>query len=141
MKAKEYLQQLKLLDVKIDQKLKQAGDLRQMAQATGALDYSKDRVQTSPSGDSMSNAVIRYLSLEEEVDRQIDQFVDLKNQIINQIQALKDVNYVQVLFKRYVEYKALEVIAVEMGYTYQYVRILHGHALQDFEKIINTIQH
>ena len=140
MKAKEYLQQLKLLDVKIDQKLKQVGDLRQMAQATGALDYSKDMVQTSAFGDSMSNAVIRYLSLEEEVDQQIDQFVDLKNQIINQIQALKDVNYVQVLFKRYVEYKALEVIAVEMGYTYQYVRILHGHALQDFEKIINTIQ-
>ena len=140
MKAKEYLNQLKLLDVKIDQKLKQVGDLRQMAQATGALDYSKDRVQTSASGDSMSNAVIRYLSLEEEVDQQIDQFVYLKNQIINQIQELKDVNYVQVLFKRYVEYKALEVIAVEMGYTYQYVRILHGHALQDFEKIINTIQ-
>ena len=140
MKAKEYLQQLKLLDVKIDQKLKQVGGLRQMAQATGALDYSKDRVQTSLSGDSLSNAVIRYLSLEEEVDRQIDQFVDMKNQIINQIQELKDVNYVQVLFKRYVEYKALEVIAVEMGYTYQYVRILHGHALQDFEKIINTIQ-
>lgn len=141
MKAKEYLQQLKLLDVKIDQKLKQAGDLRQMAQVTGALDCSKDRVQTSPSEDSLSNAVIRYLSLEEEIDRQIDQFVDLKNLIINQIQELKDVNYVQVLFKRYVEYKALEVIAVEMGYTYQYVRILHGHALQDFEKIINTIQH
>lgn len=140
MKAKEYLQQLKLLDVKIDQKLKQVGDLRQMAQATGALDYSKDRVQTSTSGDSMSNAVIRYLSLEEEVDQQIDQFVDLKNQIINQIQALKDVNYVQVLFKRYVEYKGLEVIAVEMGYTYPYVRELHGHALQDFERTYTILQ-
>lgn len=140
MKAKEYLQQLKLIDVKIDQKLKQVGDLRQMAQATGALDYSKDRVQTSASGDSLSNAVIRYLSLEEEIDQQIDQFVDLKNQIINQIQALKDVNYVQVLFKRYVEYKGLEVIAVEMGYTYPYVRALHGHALQDFERTYTILQ-
>ena len=140
MKAKEYLQQLKLLDVKIDQKLKQAGDLRQMAQATGALDYSKDRVQTSSSGDALSNAVIKYLSLEEEIDRQIDQFVDLKNQIINQIQGLKDVNYVQILFKRYVEYKKLEVIAVEMDYTYPYVRALHGYALQEFERTY-TILH
>ena len=140
MKSKEYLQQLKLLDVKIDQKLKQAGDLRQMAQATGALDYSKDRVQTSSSGDALSNAVIKYLSLEEEIDRQIDQFVDLKNQIINQIQGLKDVNYVQVLFKRYVEYKKLEVIAVEMDYTYSYVRALHGYALQEFERTY-TILH
>ena len=84
MKSKEYLQQLKLLDMKIDQKLKQKEDLRQITQATGALDYSKDRVQTSSSGDTLSNAVIKYLSLEEEIDRQIDQFVDLKNQIINQ---------------------------------------------------------
>ena len=140
MKSKEYLQQLKLLDMKIDQKLKQKEDLRQITQATGALDYSKDRVQTSPSGDSLSNAVIKYLSLEEEIDRQIDQFVDLKNQIINQIQGLKDVNYVQVLFKRYVEYKKLEVIAVEMDYTYPYVRALHGYALQEFERTY-TILH
>lgn len=140
MKAKEYLQQLKLLDVKINQKMKQADDLRQMAQATGALDYSRDRVQTSVSGDPISNTVIRYLSLEEEIDRQIDQFVDLKNQIINQIQELKDINYVQVLFKRYVEYKGLEVIAIEMGYTYPYVRALHGHALQEFEKTYTILQ-
>ena len=140
MKSKEYLQQLKLLDMKIDQKLKQKEDLRQITQATGALDYSKDRVQTSPSGDALSNAVIKYLSLEEEIDRQIDQFVDLKNQIINQIQGLKDVNYVQVLFKRYVEYKKLEVIAVEMDYTYPYVRALHGYALQEFERTY-TILH
>lgn len=140
MKVKEYLQQLKLLDMKIDQKLKQKEDLRQITQAAGALDYSKDRVQTSSSGDALSNAVIRYLSLEEEIDRQIDQFVDLKNQIINQIQGLKDVNYVQILFKRYVEYKKLEVIAVEMDYTYPYVRALHGYALQEFERTY-TILH
>lgn len=120
--------------------MKQADDLRQMAQATGALDYSRDRVQTSVSGDPISNTVIRYLSLEEEIDRQINQFVDLKNQIINQIQELKDINYVQVLFKRYVEYKGLEVIAIEMGYTYPYVRALHGHALQEFERTYTILQ-
>lgn len=134
MKAKDYLKQLELLDEKINQKLFQVNELRQMAAASGAVDYAKDRVQTSASGDSLCNSVIRYISLEEEIDRQIDQFVDMKNQIINQIQGLKDVNHMKILFKRYVEFKRLEVIAVEMGYTYQYVREVHGHALAEFQR-------
>lgn len=140
MKAKDYLKQLELLDTKINQKLKQVSELRQMAQASGAIDYSKDRVQSSPNGDSLSNAVIRYVALEEEIVRQIDQFVDMKNVIINQIQGLKDVNHIKILFKRYVEFKRLEVIAVEMNYTYQYTRELHGYALAEFQRTYTNLQ-
>jgi len=35
---------------------------------------------------------------------------------------------------RYVEYKKLEEIAVDLNFTYQYVRELHGHALQEFTR-------
>lgn len=139
MKAKDYLKQLELLDTKINQKMQQVSELRQMAQASGAIDYSKDRVQSSPS-DSLSNAVIRYVTLEEEIDKQIDHFVDMKNLIINQIQGLQNVDHVKLLFKRYVEFKRLEVIAVEMNYTYQYIRELHGYALAEFQRTYTNLQ-
>lgn len=52
MKAKEYLQQLQRLDTVINQKIKEVQDLRVQMQSGGGIDYSKERVQSSPSGDA-----------------------------------------------------------------------------------------
>ena len=135
MKAKEYLQQLQRLDTVIDQKLKELDDLKAMSTSIGSFDYSKDRVQTSPSSDApYVKTVSRMIDLNEEINREIDVFVDLKHKIINQIQGLANTNYINLLFKRYVEYKRLEVISVEMNYTYQYTKEIHGYALQEFER-------
>ena len=50
MRAKEYLQQLRRLDTVIDQKIKELDDLKVKSTCIGGFDYSKERVQTSPSG-------------------------------------------------------------------------------------------
>jgi hypothetical protein len=140
VRAKEYLKQLETLDVKIGQKMQQAQELRLIATSGGGgIDYSKDRVKTSPSGDTLSDAVIRYAALEEAIDRDIDQFVDTKNLIINQIQGLSNPDYMRLLYKRYVEFKHLDEIADEMRYTYQYTRQLHGYALAEFERTYPNI--
>lgn len=134
MKAKEYLQQLQRLDTVINQKIKEVHDLRLQAQSTGGIDYSKERVQTSPSGDAPFVKLIgRIIDLEQEINAEIDAFVDDKHKIINQIQGLKNSDYISLLFKRYVEFKKFETIAVEMNFTYQYVVELHGYALKDFQ--------
>jgi hypothetical protein len=49
------------------------------------------------------------------------------------------VNHVRILFKKYVEFKRLEVIAVEMNYTYQYTKELHGYALADFQRTYTNL--
>lgn len=137
MKAKEYLQQLQRLDTVINQKIKEVHDLRLQAQSTGGLDYSKERVQTSPSGDAPFVKLIgRVIDLEVEINAEIDRYVDEKHKIINEIQALKDADHISLLYKRYVEFKKFEVIAVEMNYTYRYVLNMHGYALKDFEEQI-----
>lgn len=140
MKAKEYLQQLQRLDTVINQKIKEVDDLRTMSVSAGGIDYSKERVQSSPSGDAPFVRVInRIVDLEEEINREIDAFVDEKHKVINQIQGLKDSRYIEVLYKHYVEFKRLEVVAVEMNFTYQYTRELHGCALQDFERTYKNL--
>lgn len=134
MKAKEYLQQLQRLDTVINQKIKELGDLRLKSRSVGSIDYSKERVQTSPSGDAPFVKLIgRIIDLEQEINAEIDAFVDDKHKIINQIQGLKNSKYIEILYKHYVEFKRLEVVAAEMNFTYQYVVELHGYALKDFQ--------
>lgn len=141
MKAKEYLQQLQRLDTVINQKIKELDGLRLELQSTRGIDYSKERVQSSPSGSApFVNLTGRIMDLEAEINAEIDCFVDKKHQIINQIQGLSNATHIQVLFKRYVEFKRLEVIAVEMNFTYQYTRALHGNALRNFERSYTNLQ-
>lgn len=134
MKAKEYLQQLQRLDTMINQKIKELGDLRLMSQSVGDIDYSKERVQSSPSGDApFVKPVLCMIELEQEINTEIDRFVDEKHEIINQIQALQNPKHIDILYKHYVEFKRLEIVAVEMNFTYQYIVELHGTALKEFQ--------
>jgi hypothetical protein len=140
MKAKEYLQQLQRLDTVINQKIKEVDDLRMKSRCAGGIDYSKERVQTSPSGDAPFVKLIgRIVDLEAEINAEIDRYVDEKHKIINQIQRLKNADYISLLFKRYVEYKKFETIAVEMNFTYQYVIEMHRYALKEFETTYNNL--
>ncbi len=134
MKAKEYLQQLKKLDIMINQKIKESEELKIKARSIKGVDYSKERVQSSPSTDaSFVKAIEKITDLENEINCEIDKFVDRKHEIINQIQGLKNSKYIEILYKHYVESKRLEVVAVEMNFTYQYAVELHGCALKNFQ--------
>lgn len=140
MKAKEYLQQLQRLDAVINQKIKELEGLRLTLSSVGSIDYAKDRVQTGSSSDApFVRTIEKIADLEAEIYREIDSFVDKKHQIINEIQGLSNAIHIQILFKRYVEFKRLEVISVEMNYTYAYTRELHGYALQDFERTYTNL--
>lgn len=135
MKAKEYLRRLQRLDTIINQKIKEIDNLRAMSTSVGSFDYSVERVQTSLDNNALyTKAINRVCDLQEEIDRQIDQFVDEKHKIISQIHCLDDSKYIEVLYRHYVEFKRLEEIAVELNYSYQYVRKLHGYALDSFTR-------
>lgn len=137
MKAKQYLRSLRLLDIFINQKIKEMEGLEHSRVSLGSMDYSRDRVQTSPEPDASYTHVVDHIAdLQAEINREIDRYVDRKHRIINQIQGLEDHRYVDVLYKRYVEGKRLEVIAVESNYSYQYVRELHGRALLEFDRFM-----
>lgn len=139
MQAREYLQQLKRLDVIINQKIKEVEDLRLQAQNAGSIEI-QEKVQKSSSGNAPFIKLIeKIIDLEEEINTEIDNLVDKKHEIINQIQGLKNVNYISLLFKRYVEFKNLKIIACEMNYTYQYTLELHDSALKEFETTYENI--
>lgn len=132
-KAKEYLRQIRKLDVMIEQRIRERDSLRQFDGVSG-ISLDTDPVQTSPNGAApFESTVERLITLETELDDLIDEYVSTRNRIIGEIQGIENTVYIDLLYKRYVEYKTLEVIAVEMNYSYERIRHLHGYALRAFE--------
>ena len=141
MNAQSYLQQIKILDTKIKQKENQYFEIYNAATNAGAIRYDKELIQTTRIGDRTEKLVIKYLKLEEEISEQKLKFHEIKNRIINEIQELSDDRYINVLYKRYVEYKNYEVISKEMRYSFDYVKELHRYSLQAFEIKHPTLSH
>lgn len=131
--AKEYLKQVETLDTKIQQKKIELDSLKDGAIGLGAFDYSKEKVQTSAS-ESMSGKVAKYVDLENEIHEDIERFTELKHKVIGQIHMLDDPKYINVLFKKYIEYKGLKEISKELGYSYDHIRRVHGWALLAFQR-------
>lgn len=134
LSARAYLNQLQVIDNNINDDIARLSEMKMKAVSSGAIDYSKDHVQTSPAGDKLCSDVSRYLDFDAKINAEIDRFVDAKEQIIREIRELRVNNYVQLLYKVYVQYKSLKVASQEMKLSYSYVTEVHKKALTAFEE-------
>lgn len=134
MTAKEYLTQVRKLKILIEQREKELRQLTdQKLGAVSGIDYSRIPVKGSRRvGASFEQAAVQSLDLTEEIAGLIRDYTELKHRIIGEIQQLDKPEYMQVLYKRYVEEKRWEEISAEMNYNCDYIRRLHGRALQQF---------
>ena len=132
MSAKEYLGQIRKLDMRIGQRITELNQMRERLSILTGIDYSKDRVQSTPS--SGNKQVEEMVDCEHEILDMIAEETRLKHRIIAEIQILDNALYADILFRRYVECLSFERIACDMGYVYNYVCTVHGNALKAFEK-------
>ena len=146
MIAKEYLRQIRLLDLKITHRIEERDTLRSMAAGMSGQGLGGERTGSSAPGDRMAQIVNRYVDMEKEIDAMIDELVELRDKIIGQIHQLEDRRYVELLYLRYVKYMRLEEIACTMHktdgspYSYDHINRLHGEALENFtEKFIDSM--
>ena len=141
MTAKEYLKEIKKIDVAIDQKQIEYETLKGSRTYIGSMDYSAERVQTSPDGSGFTRISDRITDMQREINDEIDQWHDMRHERIRQIQQLSKVEYVDILFRKYVQYQSLETIASELGFSYNYTCNLHGEALKEFiEKFLTNLK-
>lgn len=141
MSAQNYLKQIKILDTIIKQKEELHKEIYEAATDVGAIKYDKEFVQVGKSHDRIERLTIKYLELEKQIFEKKLKFQILKNRIVDEIQELSDERYINVLYKRYVEYKRYEKIAEEMNYSFDYVKELHKCALEEFAKKYPTKSH
>jgi len=133
VETKEYLQQIGRYDRLINNKLVELAQYRSMACSVSAV-RNDERVQSSPSYDTMDKIVSKIEQMENEIDMLVDRYIDNKRIIISQIDSMADEMNYQILFSRYVEQKTFEKMAIEMNYCYKQIIRRHGKALQEFEQ-------
>ena len=133
MTAKEYLSEVQKLQNDIELEQRELQSVRDAATRI-TTSYSGVKVQSNSHYDKVADNETKIADLESEIVTDIEQLFALKHRIINQIQGLGNINYVNVLYLRYVELNDFFTIAEQMNYTYQYVVFLHGKALKAFEK-------
>lgn len=133
MTTKSYLEQVERLDRMIQNKLLEICQLKQMAISITARPKEVN-VQVSSDKDRMGSAVAKLLDLEKETDGLVDDYIDKRKRIIEQIDSLGDTDMYHLLSEKYIARKDLVDIASEIGYSYKQVCRIHGKALVEFEK-------
>lgn len=134
MDARNYLRQIHRLETRISMRQRQIKDLRRSMAYLHSVDYSADRVQTSPSGAGFTTDAIRLADMELDIERKIKACEELRELIVSQIERMDDQRHVDVLSGVYVHRMDLMDIAAEMHYDYYWVCHLHGEALKAFER-------
>lgn len=134
MTAKQYLSQIEILDRRIQNKLSEEYQLRSLA-TNVSVSNNSERVQTSGSGDRIGNIVAKIVDVQSETEKLVDEYLKQRSDIIQTIEDIEALNCYELLFKKYVEYKTLNDISEEMGYSLQHIKRLHGQALEEVRKI------
>jgi hypothetical protein len=129
MNAKEYLSQARWLDMRINSKLEQVESLHALAtKATSTLS------DVPPSGTRnvhrMEDIICKIVTLEDEINADIDRLVDLKRDIAERVKMVQDMEYQSLLEKRYLCLMTWEQIAAETGCSVRNIHLMHGEALK-----------
>ena len=138
--SKKYLQQIQLYDSHITTKLEELQHLKGMVlRITPTL--KDDVVSRGGTQDKLAEAVAKIVDLEAEINRDIDRYVNAKQEISATLDKLTNPDQLQVLHMRYVQYKTWEQIACDMNMTYRNVCYIHGKGLQAVNEILKAGQH
>lgn len=135
MNAKDYLKQLRKLDIMIQNKLAEKEQWKGVALGITAQ-MGGERVQSSGSKQKMADAVNRYVDIEREIDEYIDKLIDAKKDVINVIERL-DATHYDVLHKRYIQGMSYDEIGYVCGQSKSWATTTHGHALKNVQKILD----
>ena len=137
MTAKEHLQQVYMIQKKINRLEAQREDLRaDLYSVKSPSDMPDIRVQTSLTGDKMLELVARVDEIERGIIDEINALVEKKVSITNEIEKVPNENYKQLLFDRYILCRRWEQIAIDRDKSVRTIFKMHGRALNLFEKVI-----
>ena len=138
MNAKEYLSQAYRLDQRINSKLHQIESLRSLTQKVTAS-YDGEPVSHTRNVTSLQDTIVHLMDAEDDLNRQIDELVDLKMEIANTISRVRNENYRLILEMRYLCFNSWDEIATTLHYTDRWLRKMHDRALDVVDAILREV--
>lgn len=127
------------LKASIEKKQNRLIELKVMSTCSGGMRYDKDPVQTSKSGDTLEKAVINYVELEEEIERQKIELYEQIAECKRLIDLLPDEREQKVIRMKYLENAGCFDICDAIGKSRFTVWRIEQDALKYLDKIIEEV--
>lgn len=127
-KTYRYMQRVQNIDDMINRKQEQIDSLRSIATST-AMHTDSERVQSSGTKDKIGDACAKIVDLQAEINRDIDNFVDMKADVMHRIDALDSLDERNVLYYRYFQLYEFRKISQEMHVSERTVYNYHSSAM------------
>lgn len=140
MTAKEYLQQIRKLDLQIQNKQLEKEDILNRMKGCAAISYDpKIGASGTPNTKSPQEKYYPILErYEKEIAVDIDRLIDVKREVMAVIDSLDDPDEINLLYKRYFQYLKWEEIALKMHFSYKWIHRIHGNALRSVDRILSV---
>lgn len=135
MQAKEFLQQIKKLDKMIENKLAEIQQWKAIA-TNSTVNMSGERVDSSHNPRSKEEAICKYMDLESETKKDVENLINTKKDVIDVIEQLDTIEY-DILHKIHVQGCTLQDVANKYDRSYSWATTIHGLALKNVQKILN----
>lgn len=136
MTAKEYLEQYRTMQTRINVLIAEIERLRTEAES---VSISLDGLpKGSAYDDKTARLVAQMADCEHTLQEEMSDLWVRRMKIVAQLGELKNHKHQRILHLRYIDCKSWEVIAYEMGITWRHCYRLHGSALSEFESTMRT---
>jgi len=141
MTVREYLNQVRRIDHEIDVKQETLDRLRAMAENCSAHEIT-GMPKTASGRDKISEIIVKIVDLQNEINIRIDQLINLRREIIRQIEGLPNPLHRTILWSRYILNRPWEKISEKMGYSIQNCYKVHRKAVAAFGQMYrNDMMH
>lgn len=135
--AKDFLKQVRLCDIHINNKLEEKARLKSLAlKITSSL--SAEHVSGSANQDKIGDAIAKIIDLGNEIDKSVDEYVNKKKEVITVLEKIQNPDQLDILYKRYIQYESFEQISSEMSMSYRNVCNIHGKALHTVNELLKN---
>jgi hypothetical protein len=134
-RAKAYLQRLAQCDARINAMQDKIDDLYDQAtRITPTL--KQDVVSGGGNHDKVGDAAAKIVDLRNEINRQIDYYVDLQEEANGLLNKLTNNVHYTILYRRYMMDDSWATIAAEISKSERQAQNLHGNALVAFADLL-----
>lgn len=128
--VKEYLNQIRFINQEIQSRVDERNELKE-AITIKSPNIKADKVQESGNL-NYDDKYMKFIEASEVINEKIDEMINLKMHISNEIDKLDKPEHRLILRLRYINLKTYEEISVAMCYDIRQIHRMHGSALQEF---------
>ena len=139
MTPKEYLLEYRKLDKEIDAMVSESVRLRRLALSIGSTLSNTGGGSRGQAGAArFEQAIDRLIVFEEKINGKIDCLIAKREEIETVIESIQEASLRTLLRNRYINGYTFERCAVEQNYCWRWILDMHGKALKEVGRVLNT---